>query len=139
MAFKPNYGQQCQDRQRAKEQKKQEKLQKKQEAAEQRRAERDGLPAGDDIPDTTPAGAYPENYLMARMNRSADQRSPALFNVIYEDGSLSSNRKVPADMLNGFDDIAAARAFLEAQDRDIAEKSGRMRGRIRTLTRLSRR
>jgi hypothetical protein len=55
MSFKPNYGQQRRDRQRAKEQKKQEKLQKKQEAAEQRRAERDGLPAGEDIPDTTSA------------------------------------------------------------------------------------
>jgi hypothetical protein len=76
---------------------------------------------------------------MARMNRSVDHRSPALFNVIYEDGSLSSNRKVPADVLNGFDDNAASLAFLEAQDCNIAEKSGRMRGRIKTLIRLSRR
>jgi hypothetical protein len=76
---------------------------------------------------------------MARMKRSADKQSSILFNVIYEDGSLSSNRKVPPDTLNGFDDDAAARAFLEAQDRDIAEKSGRTRGRIKTLTRLSRR
>ena len=76
---------------------------------------------------------------MARMKRSADKQAHILFNVIYEDGSLSSNRKVPPDALNGFDDDAAARAFLEAQDRDIATKSGRSRGRIKTLTRLSRR
>jgi len=75
---------------------------------------------------------------MARMKRSADKQAPILFNVIYEDGTLSSNRKVPPDALNGFDDDGAARAFLEAQDRDIAEKSGRPRGRIKTLTRLRR-
>jgi hypothetical protein len=76
---------------------------------------------------------------MARMKRSTDKQSAILFNIIYEDGTLSSNRKVPPDALNGFDDNAAARAFLEAQDRDIAEKSGRPRGRIKTVTRLSRR
>jgi hypothetical protein len=73
---------------------------------------------------------------MARMKRSASKTTPALFNIVYEDGALSSNRKVPLDALNGIDDDAAARAFLEAQDRDIALKSGRPRGRIKTLTRL---
>lgn len=76
---------------------------------------------------------------MARMKFSADRQTFALFNVIYEDGTLSSNRKVPSAALNGYDDNAAARAFLEAQDRDITEKSGRTRGRIKTLTRLRRR
>lgn len=72
---------------------------------------------------------------MARMKRSANKTVPVLFDIVYEDGALSSNRKVPADALNGIDDDAAARAFLEAQDRDIALKSGRQRGRIKTLTR----
>jgi len=73
---------------------------------------------------------------MARTKRSANKTVPVFFNIVYEDGSLSSNRKVPSDTLNGFDDDAAARAFLEAQDCDIALKSGRPRGRIKTLTRL---
>ena len=73
---------------------------------------------------------------MARMKRSASKAAPVLFNIVYEDGTLSSNRKVPADVLDGIDDEAAARAALEAQDRDIALKSGRPRGRIKTLTRL---
>lgn len=54
MAFKPNYGQQRSERNRAKEQKKQEKLQRREEEAAKRRAERDGdaapgseSPAGD--------------------------------------------------------------------------------------------
>ena len=45
MAFKPNYGQQRADRNRAKEQKKQEKLQRRQEEAERRKAA--GLPHED--------------------------------------------------------------------------------------------
>jgi hypothetical protein len=46
MAFKPNYGQQRADRNRAKEQRKQEKLQRRQEESERRKAA--GLPPEDD-------------------------------------------------------------------------------------------
>lgn len=46
-----------------------------------------------------------------------------LFDVIYEDGTQRSNRKVPADLLGGLDGDEPARGFLEAQDREIAEKS----------------
>jgi hypothetical protein len=47
-----------------------------------------------------------------------------LFDVIYEDGSQRSNRRVPSDVLGGLDGDAAARAVIEEQDRIIAEKSG---------------
>lgn len=47
-----------------------------------------------------------------------------LFNVVYEDGSQRSNRRVPAELLGGLDGDAPARAEIEAQDRAIAEKSG---------------
>jgi hypothetical protein len=47
-----------------------------------------------------------------------------LFDVIYEDGSRRSNRRVPSDVLGGPDGDAAARAVIEAQDREIAERSG---------------
>lgn len=47
-----------------------------------------------------------------------------LFNVVYEDGSQRSNRKVPADLLGGLDGDEPARTEIEAQDRAIAEKSG---------------
>ena len=47
-----------------------------------------------------------------------------LFNVVYEDGSQRSNRRVPADMLGGLDGDEPARAEIEAQDKAIAEKSG---------------
>ena len=47
-----------------------------------------------------------------------------LFDVVYEDGSQRSNRKVPADLLGGLDGDDPAKTFLMEQDRDIAEKSG---------------
>jgi len=46
------------------------------------------------------------------------------FDVVYEDGSQRSNRKVPADLLGGLDKDEPARAFLMEQDREIGEKSG---------------
>jgi len=47
-----------------------------------------------------------------------------LFDVVYENGSVRSNRRVPSDVLGGLDGDAAARAVIEEQDRIIAEKSG---------------
>lgn len=60
------------------------------------------------------------------------------FNVVYEDGSLSSNRKVPTAALDGLADTANAKAVIEAQDREIAEKSGRPRGRVKSVERVKR-
>ena len=47
-----------------------------------------------------------------------------LFDIVYEDGTQRSNRKVPADLLDGLDKDEPARTFLMDQDREIAEKSG---------------
>ncbi|WP_334148354.1 hypothetical protein [Hyphomicrobium sp.] len=58
-----------------------------------------------------------------------------LFNVLYEDGSQSSNRKVPSDILGGLEGDEPARAAIEAQDREIAERSGRSRGPIKSVER----
>jgi hypothetical protein len=46
-----------------------------------------------------------------------------LFDVVYEDGTQRSNRKVPAELLGGLDGDEPAKAEIEAQDRAIAEKS----------------
>ena len=61
-----------------------------------------------------------------------------LFNVIYEDGTVTSNRKVPSSMLGGLDGDGPARHFIEAQDREIAERSGRARARIKSIDRAGR-
>ena len=48
-----------------------------------------------------------------------------LFNVTYEDGSQRSNRRIPLDALEGLEKDLPARAIIEAQDREVAEKSGK--------------
>jgi hypothetical protein len=47
-----------------------------------------------------------------------------LFDVLYEDGSQRSNRKVPADLLGGLDKDEPAKTAIMEQDRAIADKSG---------------
>jgi len=58
-----------------------------------------------------------------------------LFNVVYEDGTLSSNRKVARAKLDQLDTDASAQAAIEAQDRKIAEMSGRPLVPIKSITR----
>lgn len=58
----------------------------------------------------------------------------AFFNVIYEDGSQRSNRKVSADVLEAYDKDAAIRAAIEAQDKAISEKSGLPPLAIKSIT-----
>lgn len=66
--------------------------------------------------------------------KSADS-SFVLFDVIYEDGSRSSNRKIAREEVEGLDGDAPARWLIEAQDRKIAELSGRPRGPIKSIIR----
>ena len=58
-----------------------------------------------------------------------------LFDVLYEDGTQTSNRRVPAADLGGLDGDTPARVFVERQDREIGAKSGRPRGRIKSIMR----
>ncbi|MCB1549616.1 MAG: hypothetical protein KDJ41_17585 [Hyphomicrobiaceae bacterium] len=60
-----------------------------------------------------------------------------LFDVYYEDGSRTSNRKVPSDVVGGLEGDEPARDFFEAQDREIAERSGRSRSPIQRIARSS--
>jgi hypothetical protein len=71
---------------------------------------------------------------MARKKRPLSN-SFVLFDVVYQDGSRTSNRRVPGAELGGLDGDAPARAFIEAQDRAIAERSGSPRGPIKSITR----
>lgn len=47
-----------------------------------------------------------------------------LFDIVYEDGSQRSNRKVDASLLGGLDGDEPARTAIMEQDRAISEKSG---------------
>jgi hypothetical protein len=73
--------------------------------------------------------------------RPATRRAEELvfFDVLYEDGTQTSNRKVPSSELNDLDGDLLAKPYLEDQDRKIAEMSGKPRGPIKSVTRAGRR
>ena len=56
-----------------------------------------------------------------------------LFDVLYEEGERTSNRKCLAGELGGLDGDTPARTFVETQDREIGAMSGRPRGRIKSI------
>jgi hypothetical protein len=58
-----------------------------------------------------------------------------MFDVLYEDGTQRSNRKVPRALTGGLDGDKPAHGFLIEQDRDIAEKSGRPPAKIKSIAR----
>ena len=72
---------------------------------------------------------------MARKPGSRAGGEFVLFDVLYEDGSQRSNRKVPAHLLGGLDKDEPARAAIEEQDREIAAKSGLAPVAIKSLQR----
>ncbi|HTV29864.1 MAG TPA: hypothetical protein VMF32_19010 [Xanthobacteraceae bacterium] len=58
-----------------------------------------------------------------------------MFDVVYEDGTQRSNRKVPRALTGGIDGDKPAHEFLIEQDREIAEKSGRPPAKIKSIVR----
>jgi hypothetical protein len=76
---------------------------------------------------------------MARRPGSRRVEEFVLFDVLYEDGTQTSNRKVPASELVGIEGEEAAKPYIEEQDRKIAEVSGKPRGPIKSVTRPGRR
>jgi len=72
---------------------------------------------------------------MARKPGTRTAGDFVLFDVLYEDGTQRSNRRVPASALGGLDGDAPAQAIIEAQDAEIAEKSGQPRGPIKSVFR----
>jgi hypothetical protein len=58
-----------------------------------------------------------------------------MFNVTYEDGTMTSNRRVPGSELGGLEGDGPALAIIEEQDRLIQEQSGRSRGPIKAVVR----
>ena len=58
-----------------------------------------------------------------------------LFDIMYEDGSQRSNRRVPGEALGGLEGDDPARIIIEQQDREIAEKSGQIPLRIKSIHR----
>jgi hypothetical protein len=83
-----------------------------------------------------PAFQFEHRPVMAKRTKSKPQeRGSVLFDVLYEDESRASNRRVPMEILGGLDGDEPARQLIEEQDRVISEKSGRPLRSIRSLTR----
>lgn len=72
---------------------------------------------------------------MARKKSKPVESGYALFDVLYKDGSRSSNRRVPRSLLGGLDGDEPARQAIEEQDNAIAEKAGRPRIPIKKIAR----
>ncbi len=60
-----------------------------------------------------------------------------LFDVLYEDGSRRSNRRVPGSELGGLDGDTPALAIIEAQDQELGQVSGNPRPKIKSISRSS--
>jgi hypothetical protein len=60
----------------------------------------------------------------------------AFFNVVYEDDSVRSNRRVPSELLGGLEGDEPARGYIMEQDREISEKSGRPALAIKSISRV---
>jgi hypothetical protein len=71
---------------------------------------------------------------MAAKQRRLDAKIVA-FDVFYDDGTRSSNRKVPGELVGGLDGDEPARNFIEEQERRIAEASGKPQRRIERMVR----
>lgn len=75
---------------------------------------------------------------MGRSNKKAKVESEfVLFDVVYEDGTRRSNRRVPGALLGGLDGDDPALAAIEQQDRELGEISGHPRPVIKSVSRSS--
>jgi hypothetical protein len=72
---------------------------------------------------------------LARKKSKPVESGYALFDVLYEDDSRSSNRRVPRSLLGGLDGDELARKAIEEQDNAIPQKAGRPRILIKKITR----
>jgi hypothetical protein len=57
------------------------------------------------------------------------------FDVTYQDGAQTSNRRVASADIDPIDGDKSVKALIEAQDRKIEEMSGRPRGPIKSVKR----
>ncbi|MDH3239725.1 MAG: hypothetical protein OEO83_03580 [Alphaproteobacteria bacterium] len=73
---------------------------------------------------------------MSRKTPKGKSAAFMAFNVVYEDGMVTSNRRVASDLLDQtfgepLDDLV--RAAIEAQDNEIAKRAGRRRAGIKSI------
>ncbi len=75
---------------------------------------------------------------MARKKTKGKTAVFTMFNVAYEDGTMTSNRRVAHELLGqsfGDDLQDLARTAIEDQDNEIAQRSGQRRAKIKSIAR----
>jgi hypothetical protein len=88
-----------------------------------------------------PKTRFGQDHAQQKIRRITMPRKPGLnsefvmFDVVYDDGTQRSNRKVPRELTGGIDGDKLAHGFLIEQDREIAEKSGRPLANIKSINR----
>jgi len=76
---------------------------------------------------------------MARKKSKGKPATFSLFNVTYEDGSVTSNRRVDAEQLDqafGDDLLDLARTAIQEQDNVIAQHSNQRRAKIKSIEKI---
>lgn len=73
---------------------------------------------------------------MSRKKPKGKSATFQMFNVTYEDGAVTSNRRVAMELLDeSFGDaiIDLARTAIEDQDNEIGQRSGHRRAKIKSI------
>jgi hypothetical protein len=75
---------------------------------------------------------------MARNKPKSKSATFMMFNVTYEDGTVTSNRRVSSELLDqsfgdSIDDLA--RTAIQDQDNEIAQRSNQRRAKIKSIAR----
>jgi len=73
---------------------------------------------------------------MARKKSKGKPAAFRMFNVTYEDGTMTSNRRVESTLLNqafGDDLLDLAQTAIQQQDNEIAQRSNQRRAKIKTI------
>ena len=76
---------------------------------------------------------------MARKKSKSKGVAFMAFNVVYEDGSVTSNRRVSNDLLDQtFGDLLEdlVKSVISDQDNEIAQRSGQRRAKIKSITKV---
>ncbi|MEK9722893.1 MAG: hypothetical protein VW405_05340 [Rhodospirillaceae bacterium] len=74
---------------------------------------------------------------MARRKPKGKAAAFTMFNVVYEDGTVTSNRRVAAELLDqsfGDDLLDLAEAAIQAQDDEIAQRANQRRAPIKSIS-----
>ncbi len=76
---------------------------------------------------------------MARKKPKGKSAAFIAYNVVYEDGMVTSNRRIPVDLLDQtfgepLEDLV--RTAIEDQDNEIAKRAGQRRAAIKSIVRV---